>query len=60
MNLFVVNAWLVAKLAKDERGASMVEYAFLVALIAAVCIASVGFFGGRVDALYVGPGTSLS
>jgi pilus assembly protein Flp/PilA len=29
----------------SERGASLVEYALLVALIALVCVAAVGFFG---------------
>ena len=32
----------------DERGASLVEYALLLALIAAVCIASITAFGGSV------------
>ena len=31
--------------AADERGASLVEYALLVALIAMVCIGAVTFFG---------------
>lgn len=34
---------------RGERGASLVEYALLVALIAIVCIASVAFFGGETD-----------
>ena len=33
--------WLRARFAHDERGASLVEYALLVALIAVVCIAAV-------------------
>ena len=40
-----VSAWLTSRLAKDERGASLVEYALLVALIAVVCIAAVTFLG---------------
>lgn len=60
MNLFVIRAWLVAKFAESERGASMVEYALLVALIATVCIAAVGILGGKVNAKYEGVGTSLS
>ena len=31
----------------DERGASVVEYALLVALIAMVCLSAVAFFGGQ-------------
>lgn len=33
----------------DERGASLVEYAFLLALIAVVCIAAVTFIGGQTN-----------
>lgn len=36
--------WLQAH-TKDERGASLVEYALLVALIAVVCIAAVSALG---------------
>jgi pilus assembly protein Flp/PilA len=36
--------WLRARF-NDERGASLVEYALLVALIAVVCIVAVGFLG---------------
>jgi pilus assembly protein Flp/PilA len=36
--------WLRAQLA-DERGASLVEYALLVALIAVVCIAAISLLG---------------
>jgi pilus assembly protein Flp/PilA len=31
---------------RDERGASLVEYALLLALIAVVCVASITAFGG--------------
>jgi Flp pilus assembly pilin Flp len=37
----------------SEYGASLVEYALLLALIALVCIAAMGLFGG-------GVGTSIS
>jgi Flp pilus assembly pilin Flp len=30
---------------RDERGASLVEYALLLAFIAVICIAAVAFFG---------------
>ena len=39
-----VSAWLQARTDSD-RGASLVEYALLVALIAVVCIAAVTFLG---------------
>ncbi len=34
---------------KDEKGASLVEYALLVALIAVACIAGVTIFGQNVS-----------
>ena len=34
---------------KDEEGATMVEYALMVALIAVVCIGVVTTLGGRVN-----------
>ena len=37
--------YLRARFADSERGASLVEYALLVALIAVVCIAAVTFLG---------------
>ena len=41
-----VRAWLVAKApVRTERGASLVEYALLLALIAVVCIVAVSAMG---------------
>ena len=37
--------WLRARF-DEERGASLVEYALLVALIAVVCIGALVYFGG--------------
>ena len=39
-----LTAWLQSKVS-DERGASLVEYALLVALIAVVCIIAITFLG---------------
>jgi len=39
-----VDAWLQAR-CRSERGASLVEYALLVALIAVVCIVAVTLLG---------------
>ena len=41
----VLAAYLRARFGQDERGASLVEYALLVALIAVVCIVAIGFLG---------------
>ena len=37
--------WMRAKFGQDERGASLVEYALLLALIAVVCIIAVTALG---------------
>ena len=39
-------------LIKDEEGATMVEYALMLALIAVVCIAVVGFIGTHARAKF--------
>ena len=39
--------WLRARFGDDDRGASLVEYALLVALIAVVCIAAVTILGNN-------------
>ena len=41
-----LSAWLKAQ-TKSDRGASLVEYALLVALIAAVCVVAVRAFGSN-------------
>ena len=45
-----IRAWLAAH--TNERGASLVEYALLVALIALVCIAAVTSLGGTLSEQY--------
>ena len=54
-----IKAWLIAQ-AKTERGASLVEYALLVALIAVVCIAAISFIGSRANSKFSQVGTSLA
>jgi pilus assembly protein Flp/PilA len=49
MDLVVLKAWLQAKFACDERGASMVEYGLLLALIAVIAIVAVKALGGSVS-----------
>jgi Flp pilus assembly pilin Flp len=44
----------------SERGASLVEYALLVALIALVCFAAVTTLGGQVSSRYAAVGQSLA
>ncbi len=48
-----------SRIATEEDGASMVEYALLVALIAIVVIVSITFLAGKLNDTYSGVGNSL-
>lgn len=53
--------WFVAITNRtDDRGASLVEYALLVALIALICFAAVGFLGESTNSNIEGVGSSLT
>jgi pilus assembly protein Flp/PilA len=54
-----VSAWLQAR-CKTDRGASLVEYALLVALIAVVCIAAVTFLGTKASSKFSQVGSAVS
>ena len=60
MNLFVIRTWLQARLTTTERGASMVEYILLVALIALAVLAAVSFLGGQMTSKFNTEGSVLS
>ena len=60
MNLFVLKTWLQAKFTKDERGANLVEYILLVALIALAVIAAVIFMRGEVSDKFDEAGSKVS
>ncbi len=53
-----IAAWMRAQ-AKTERGASLVEYALLVALIAVVCIAAVTLLGRNASTKFSSVSSSL-
>jgi pilus assembly protein Flp/PilA len=53
-----LSAWLTAHV-KSERGASLVEYALLVALIAVVCIAAVTALGKSASSKFDQVGSSI-
>ena len=55
-----VSAWLTSRIAKDERGASLVEYALLVALIAVVCILAITFLGQSASTKFSSVGNSIN
>jgi pilus assembly protein Flp/PilA len=50
--------WLRARF-DEERGASLVEYALLVALIAVVCIAAITLLGGNAATKFSAVATSI-
>ncbi len=54
-----LKTWLSAQ-TRTERGASLVEYALLVALIAVACIAAMSFLQGGIDDNFNEAGSSLS
>jgi pilus assembly protein Flp/PilA len=60
MNLFVLRSWLQARFTNTERGASMVEYVLLVALIALAVIAAVIFLGGQLNDKFSKAGSTLN
>jgi pilus assembly protein Flp/PilA len=60
MNLFVLRTWLQARFTATERGASMVEYILLVALIALAVLAAVTFLGGQMNGKFKTEGSQIS
>jgi len=56
----ILAAYLRARFADDERGASLVEYALLVALIAVVCIVAVSFLGTSAKSKFTTVGSSIA
>ena len=50
---------LQARFGKSERGAALVEYALLLALIAVVCIVALTTLGGKASAKFDSISTSL-
>ena len=53
-----VGAWLQARTSTD-RGASLVEYALLVALIAVVCIIAITFLGRSASSKFDSVGSAI-
>jgi pilus assembly protein Flp/PilA len=50
---------LRASFGKSERGAALVEYALLVALIAVVCIAAIQVLGQNADSTFSNVGSKI-
>jgi pilus assembly protein Flp/PilA len=51
--------YLRARFGKTERGAALVEYALLLALIAVVCIIALTALGGKASSKFIRIGNSL-
>lgn len=49
----------IARLAKNEEGAALVEYGLLVGLIAVVCIGAVTTLGGTIAAYFAAINAAL-
>lgn len=54
-----VAPYIRARFGRDERGASLVEYALLVALIAVVCIVAITFLGNASKNKLSGVGSAI-
>ena len=59
MNLLNLFNYLATRMRLGERGASLVEYALLVALIAIVCIAAVTLLGNASSTKFSRVGASI-
>ncbi len=55
----ILKTWLQAR-TKTDRGASLVEYALLVALIAVVCIVAVTFIGSSAKSQFNSTGSAIN
>ena len=60
MDLFVLKIWVTARFGSKERGASMVEYALLLAFIAVICVVAVKALGENVSARFSSTSASLN
>ena len=52
--------YIRARFGRDERGASLVEYALLVALIAVVCLVAIAFLGRSASQRFSTVGSSVA
>ena len=55
-----IASYMRARFGDDERGASLVEYALLVALIAVVCIVAVTVLGKSASSKFSNVGSSIA
>ena len=60
MNLLGIWTYLQSRFNRDEKGASLVEYVLLVALIAVVCIVALQLLGSSASTKLESVGNSIS
>ena len=56
----MVSPWVRSRFGKSERGAALVEYALLLALIAVVCIVALQFLGSSAATKFSKVGNSIA
>jgi pilus assembly protein Flp/PilA len=56
----MVTSFIRARFSNNERGAALVEYALLLALIAVVCIVALEFLGGEAAEKFSDVGNSIA
>ena len=56
----VLMVWMQARFGRQDEGASLVEYALLLALIAVVCIAAISLLGSSASTTFTREANSLS
>jgi len=56
----MVAPWMRARFGTTERGAALVEYALLLALIAVACIVALTFLGGQASDKFSKVGNSIT
>jgi pilus assembly protein Flp/PilA len=59
MHMSIIANYLRARFGDTERGAALVEYALLLALIAVVCIVALTTLGGKASSKFDTIGNSL-
>jgi len=57
--VYRLRMWLAGSSAEREDGASLVEYALLVALIAVICIVAIAFLGQAASSKFSSVGSAV-
>jgi pilus assembly protein Flp/PilA len=55
----LIASWMRARFSNTDRGASLVEYALLVALIAVVCVVAIQVLGEKASSSFSSTGSGI-